>query len=307
MLRGRVIRSTGAWYNVKLNNDEVVEARLKGKIRLTESKSTNPIAVGDYVLMEKEDSDVMIVEIEKRFNYIIRQSPKKRFATHILAANLDQAFVLVSMSAPRTSSGFIDRFLITAEAYHIPTVLVFNKQDILSEKDRIKQEEFAKIYADIGYEVRFVSAIKGTGIKELREEMKDKTTLLCGHSGVGKSTLANAIDPKLDLRTKELSEKHNKGLHTTTYAELFDLPFGGEVIDIPGIKEFGVIDFNKEEVSHYFPEMKELINECKFNNCLHINEPSCKVKLALYGGYIAEERYKNYFNIIYDIDSANFW
>lgn len=295
------------WYKVKLEAGDIVDARLKGKLRLKESKSSNPIAVGDFVMIEKEDNDLMVSSVVERENYIIRQSPKKRFATHILAANVDQAYLLASMSKPRTSSGFLDRFLISAEAYHIPTVILFNKQDNLSDKDALKQAEFVDIYSNAGYETRLISALTGEGIEEIKKEMTNKTTLLCGHSGVGKSTFANAIDFNLQLRTKEISNKFSKGVHTTTYAEMFELPFGGSIIDIPGIKEFGVIGFEKEEVCQYFPEMKSLINACKFNNCLHINEPKCAVKAALEEGSIPYERYINYFNILEDIEESKMW
>lgn len=304
-MRGRVVRSTGKWYKVKVESGAIIDARLKGKIRLQDLKTTNPVAVGDYVVLEKEQDDLMIVSVEQRNNFIIRQSPSKRMARHILAANLDQAYLIVTMSRPRTSTGFIDRFLITAEAYHIPVTIIFNKQDDLSEKDKKKQNELVKIYSDIGYEIALVSSTEKTGIDALKTQMKDKTTLLCGHSGVGKSTFANAIDENLNLRTKAISSKFKKGVHTTTFAELFELPFGGSIVDIPGIKEFGVIDFEKQEVSHYFPEMAKLINDCKFNNCLHENEPGCAVKQALENDEISYERYINYLNILSDIEAFN--
>lgn len=304
-MRGRVVRSTGKWYKVKIESGAIIDARLKGKIRLQDLKTTNPIAVGDYVLLEKDQDDLMIVSVEPRNNFIIRQSPSKRLARHILAANLDQAYLIVTMSRPRTSTGFIDRFLITAEAYHIPVTIIFNKQDDLSEKDLAKQNELIDIYSKIGYDIALVSSTKKIGIEPLKTQMKAKTTLLCGHSGVGKSTFANAVDKSLDLRTKAISNKFKKGVHTTTFAELFELPFGGSVVDIPGIKEFGVIDFEKQEVSHYFPEMAKLINDCKFSNCLHENEPGCAVKKALETGEVAYERYINYLNILSDIEDFN--
>jgi ribosome biogenesis GTPase / thiamine phosphate phosphatase len=304
-LTGRVIRSTGKWYKIKTDDGQVVEARLKGKIRLQDLNTTNPVAVGDIVFLEIDGADVMITGLEKRQNFIIRQSPSRRMFRHILAANIDQAFLLVTMSRPRTSSGFIDRFLISAEAYHIPTVIVFNKQDALTEKDKSKQDEMAEIYQDAGYEVVFVSSLLKTGIEQIKEMMKDKTTLLCGHSGVGKSTFANAIDESLNLKTKEVSSKYEKGVHTTTFAELFELPFGGSVIDIPGIKEFGVIDFKKEEVGHYLPEIAKYMSQCRFSNCLHQNEPDCAVKQAVNDGLISIERYHNYSNILSDIAEIN--
>ena len=306
MLKALVIRSTGKWYKVKTADGVVIETRLKGKMRLKGLKSTNPVAVGDIVNLEQENetSDWMIASIQERKNYIIRQSPKKKMATHILASNLDQAFVLASMSNQRTSSGFIDRFLVTAEAYHIPSCIIFNKQDVLSEKDMQKQHHLSTIYADAGYPTYFVSALTGEGMAEIDDLMKDKVTLLCGHSGVGKSTFANALDSTLDLKTKAISNKYGKGVHTTTFAELFELPNGGSIIDIPGIKEFGVIEFEQEEVCHYFPEMRDLIGQCKFNDCKHLQEPGCEVKEQLEAGTISYERYLNYINILEDIDEA---
>ncbi|MCB9257447.1 MAG: ribosome small subunit-dependent GTPase A [Chitinophagales bacterium] len=301
-MRARIIKSTGIWYKVLSDKQEEIQARIKGAMRLDELKTTNPVAVGDYVRLEQENGDWMIAEIEKRHNYILRKSPAKKVHSHILASNIDQAFVLVTSSKPRTSTGFIDRFLITAEAYHIPSILIFNKQDVLSEKDKIIQEKYLKIYEDIGYECHLVSSITGAGVSELKALMANKTTLLIGHSGVGKSTLANAIDKDLNLKTGEVSAKHEKGKHTTTFAEMFTLKFGGSVIDIPGIKEFGVFGFEKEEISHYFPEMRNLLPECKFNNCKHINEPQCAVLKGLESGEVSEERYKNYLNILFEIE-----
>jgi ribosome biogenesis GTPase len=246
----------------------------------------------------------MITGIEARRNYIIRKSPAKRAHSHILAANIDQALILITASKPRTSSGFIDRFLLTAEAYHIPSILVFNKQDILSAKDLEIQNKFIEIYSKLGYECSLVSSITGDGVQEIKSLLKDKTSLPIGHSGVGKSTLANAIDGKLDLKTGEMSVKHQKGKHTTTFAEMFFLNFGGSIIDIPGIKEFGVVGFEEHEVNHYFPEMAELLPACKFNNCMHINEPKCAVLEALESGEISQERYKNYLSILEDIEEA---
>lgn len=301
-MRARVTKSTGAWYKLMTSENEEVAARLKGAMRLDGLTSTNPVAVGDYVELENEEGDWMIAGVEPRENYIIRKSPAKRTFSHILASNMDQAFVLVTASKPRTSSGFIDRFLVTAEAYHIPSVLVFNKQDILTEKDLEIQSKFIDIYSSIGYECRLVSSITGDGVDELKAMLKDKTTLLIGHSGVGKSTLANAIDLDLNLKTGEVSVKHEKGKHTTTFAEMFPLSFGGNIIDIPGIKEFGVVGFDKYEINHFFLEMERLLPQCKFNNCMHLNEPKCAVLEALENGEISEERYKNYLGILEDIE-----
>lgn len=307
-MRARVYKSTGSWYKVVLVNDgTVVDARLKGAMRQEGLNSTNPVAVGDYVQLEKEGNDWMIKEIEKRNNYIIRQSPAKKTYAHILAANIDQAFVLITASKPRTSTGFIDRFLISAEAFHIPSVLVFNKQDALTSKDLLIQENLISIYENIGYPCLLVSALSGEGVEALKNRMKNKTTLFIGHSGVGKSTLANALDKNLDLRTAEVSVKHEKGKHTTTFAEMFALHFGGTIIDIPGIKEFGVLGFEADDLNHYFIEMGQLLSGCKFNNCKHVNEPKCAVLEALAAGKISEERYKNYLNILEDIEENKEW
>lgn len=303
-MRARVIKSTGAWYKLITDDNQLIEARLKGLIRLDGLTSTNPVAVGDYVELANEDGDWMITQIEKRTNYIIRKSPAKRAHSHILASNIDQALLMITASKPRTSSGFIDRFLLTAEAYHIPTVLVFNKQDMLSEKDRKIQEKFVAIYQALDYPCKLVSAITSDGVDEIKTLLEGKTSLLIGHSGVGKSTLANAIDADLNLRTGEVSKKHEKGKHTTTFAEMFFLSFGGAVIDIPGIKEFGVVGFERNEVGLYFKEMAALLPHCKFHNCLHINEPQCAVLDALEKGEISEERYKNYLGILEDIEEA---
>lgn len=300
-MRARVIKSTGAWYKLLTSENEIVDARLKGVMRLDGLTSTNPVAVGDYVNLENEEGDWMILSVEKRENYIIRKSPAKRTFSHILAANLDQAFVLVTASKPRTSTGFIDRFLVTAEAYHIPSILVFNKQDILTVKDLEIQNAFIDIYSSIGYEYMLVSSITFEGVEAIKTKLKDKTTLFIGHSGVGKSTLANAIDKELNLKTGEVSKKHEKGKHTTTFAEMFPLSFGGSIIDIPGIKEFGVVGFDKYEINHFFVEMEQLLPECKFNNCMHVNEPNCAVIKALENGKISEERYKNYIGILDDL------
>lgn len=301
-MRARVTKSTGTWYDLITDDKQEVKARLKGLMRLDGLTSTNPVAVGDYVHIEKELDDWMITKIEKRENYIIRQSPAKKTFSHIIAANIDQAFVLITASLPRTSTGFIDRFLLTAEAYNIPSVLVFNKQDLLTEKDIIIQNNLIEIYSKIGYKCVLVSSITGDGIEAIKNIMKNKTTLLIGHSGVGKSTFANAIDKDLDLRTGVMSIKHSKGKHTTTFAEMFPLKFGGNVIDIPGIKEFGVYGFEKEDVSHFFKEFALRAPFCKFNNCMHINEPVCAVLQALVDDEISEERYKNYLNILDDIE-----
>jgi ribosome biogenesis GTPase len=299
-MKGVVIKSTGSWYDVKTENGDTLKVRLKGIFRLDESKDTNPIAVGDKVSINKADSEDgwVIDKIEERENYIVRSSPKHKGARQILAANIDQALLIVTMANPRTSMGFIDRFLLTAEAYHIPTVIIFNKQDMLDEKGKKKQDYVAKIYEGIGYKTLFVSALQNEHIDEVKELMKNKTSLVAGHSGVGKSTLMNAVQPELNLRTENISRITGKGMHTTTFAEMHALNFGGSVIDIPGIRELGIMDFKPEEISHYFIEMREVLNNCKFNNCLHEHEPGCAVKQAYQEGKISEERFSSYLNIM---------
>lgn len=301
-MKGVVTKSTGSWYEVKAENGEFIKCRLKGLFRLDESKDSNPIAVGDKVTIGRSEGDDtwMIDYREERTNYIVRVSPKHKGARQIIASNMDQAMLIVTMANPRTSTGFIDRFLLTAEAYHIPTILVFNKQDMLDGKAAKKQEYVAGIYQNIGYKTLFVSALKIENLETLKAQLKDKTTLIAGHSGVGKSTLMNAIQPNLNIRTEEISKIHAKGMHTTTFAEMHFLDFGGRVIDTPGIKELGILDFKTEEISHYFVEMRAVLNNCKFNNCMHEKEPGCAVRQAYYDGKISEERYVNYLGILTD-------
>jgi len=283
---------------------------MKGIFKMDEDiTSTNPIAVGDIVEVveeEKEAANAMITEIAPRRNYIVRSSPHKRSHKHIVAANLDQAVLVCTIKEPRTSRGFIDRFLVTAAAYHIPAILVFNKKDLLKEKDREKFLEMADVYTDIGYPVLLISAAKDEGITEVQEVLKDKVTLMSGHSGVGKSSLINKLLPGMQLRTKEVSGWSGKGLHTTTYAEMFDLPDGGQIIDTPGLREFGIIDIPKTELSHYFLEMQPYITQCQFNNCLHINEPGCAVKAAVEEGEIDTDRYISYATILETIEEERY-
>lgn len=301
-MKGLVLRSTGKWYTVRTETGKLVEAQLKGKIRLLELDVTNPIAVGDIVNLEDSDGTWMITSINERKNFIIRLSPKKKFMKQIIASNIDQAVLIVTLNKPRTSSGFIDRFLLTAEAYYIPTIIVFNKQDILRERDQEKQVEFIEIYEKIGYKTLLTSATTGLGVDSLKKLITNKTTLLSGHSGVGKSTLTNAVDSSLDLKTKDVSKKFSKGVHTTTHAQMYELPFGGNVIDVPGIKEFGIAYFDKYEVAQYFREFKALASQCKFSDCLHIEEPNCAIKNGVNEGVIHPERYINYLNILDSIE-----
>ncbi|UPK70105.1 ribosome small subunit-dependent GTPase A [Chitinophaga filiformis] len=311
-MQATIYKSTGSWYTAKATTGEVFQARIKGVMKIDEDiTSTNPIAVGDIVEIVREDGDAnannaMITEIVDRRNYIVRSSPHKKNQKHIVAANLDQAMLICTVKEPRTSNGFMDRFLVTAAAYHIPVVLVFNKRDIYKEKDLDKFAELQALYEDIGYKVLLVSAEKGQGIDELVAEMKDKTTLMSGHSGVGKSSLINRLLPGLDLRTKAVSGWSGKGLHTTTYAEMYDLPAGGKLIDTPGVREFGIVDITKTELSHYFLEMLPYLTQCQFNNCLHINEPGCAVKAAVDAGDIDVNRYVSYATILESIQEEQY-
>ena len=279
----------------------MVQARVKGKLRLIDRRTTNPVNIGDKVIVEIEEDDAVIKEILPRENYIIRQSSRNRTAEHILACNLDQALIMATLAQPRTSTGFIDRFLATATAYHVPAVIVLNKMDLYDEEELLFADEMKSMYGKVGYGVILTSVNKQAGIGEIKNLMKDKISLLAGHSGVGKSTLINAIVPELNLKTAEIASYTEKGKHTTTFAEMFELPFGGFIIDTPGIKEFGILDFEEAEVSHYFPEMEKRLHDCKFHNCLHINEPGCAVKDAVENGEIAMSRYENYLSIIHEL------
>ena len=301
-MTGLVYKSTGSWYTVKALNGKFYECRIKGKFRLKGIKSTNPIAVGDYVEFELEtknnEETGVINRIQDRKNYIVRKSVNLSKQTHIIASNIDQVFLLVTINNPPTFTSFIDRFLITAEAYSIKTVLLFNKIDAYDEDTLLEVKLLAALYIKIGYECIGISAKTGKNIDKVKTLMKDKVSMFTGHSGVGKSTLINTIEPGLDLKTKEISEQHRQGQHTTTFAEMFDLSFGAKIIDTPGIKGFGVVDMDKEEVGDYFPEFFQLKQHCKFNNCLHLKEPKCAVKKALENGDIAFSRYRSYLQIL---------
>lgn len=304
---GLVYKSTGSWYVVRDTGSRLWQARVRGKLKIdTDIASTNPIAVGDIVHFSTEDdaaNTAIISDITPRRNYIVRVSPHNRNQKHIVAANLDTALVMATLAEPRTSHGFIDRFLITAEAYHIPAILVVNKVDLHNSKHQDQLAEWKDIYEQAGYEVYPISALHPETIVSLMARLEGKTTLFSGHSGVGKSTLINALMPDLQLRTGEVSEWSGKGQHTTTFAEMFDLPDGkGKIIDTPGVKEFGLIDLEREELSHYFPEMRRLLNDCRFNNCLHLDEPGCAIKDAVEEGIIAEARYVSYMTILDSIE-----
>lgn len=305
-MKAFVYKSTGAWYSVKDETGKWWNARIRGVLKLDfDITSSNPVAVGDVVEIEVEDeaaNTALITGVVERRNYINRQSPANKHQHHIVASNLDQSLLFATMRDPRTSLGFIDRFLITSEAYHIPAIIVINKVDSYKAKDIEKLQRLKEIYEPIGYRVVETSMVNNAGVEELTSLLKDKTSLLSGHSGVGKSTFINLLFPGIIQRTKEVSEWSGKGLHTTTFAEMFDLPFGGRIIDTPGLREFGLVNIAKQELSHYFPEMARLINNCHFNNCLHLNEPGCAIKEAVEKGIISEERYISYLVLLEAMD-----
>jgi len=305
-MQGIVYKSTGSWYSVLGDDGNTWDARVKGKLKIDEDiSSTNPIAVGDTVVFDVEDDSIktcIITEVADRHNYMVRVSPHNPNQKHIIAANIDLALLIASVAHPRTSTGFIDRFLITAEAYHIPAVLVVNKTDLLLPKHMEILQRWVEIYSMAGYRVYPVTTTDESTLTALKEYIKNKTTLFSGHSGVGKSTMINNIIPGIAIKTKVVSGWSGKGQHTTTFAEMFDLPGGGRIIDTPGVKEFGLIDFEKEELSQYFPEMRKVLTDCKFNNCLHINEPGCAVKQAVADKRISEERYLSYVAILESIE-----
>ena len=299
-MKGIVTKSTGSWYTVCTDLGERIDCRLKGKFRMKGIKSTNPVTVGDYVNFEYEVNKItgVINAIGDRKNYIIRKSVNLSKQTHIIAANIDIAFLLVTVDSPPTFAGFIDRFLATSEAYSIPAVLLFNKLDSYSDEQLDKLAEFDAVYSEIGYKCIAISALKNIGLDEVKELMKGKTTMFSGHSGVGKSTLVNAIEPTLNLKTAEISKQHKQGQHTTTFAEMFELSFGGFIIDTPGIKGFGVVDFKPEEITDYFPEFFKIKGNCKYHNCIHMNEPKCAIKEAVENGDIAASRYNSYVQMV---------
>jgi len=298
-LKGIVIKSTGSWYHLLTEDGSTFQARIRGKFRIANIKHTNPIAVGDEVDFEiDEDDTAVITNIHERKNYIIRKSVNLSKKTHIIASNIDIAFLVVTLSNPKTSFGFIDRFLITAEAYHIPVVLLFNKMDVYTEDELADLEIYKSIYNSIGYESLDISAETGLNLDLVKELMKDKVSLVSGHSGVGKSTLLNTLNPDLNLKTHVVSDFNSKGQHTTTFAQMYPWPFGGFIIDTPGIKEFGLVHIDKTELQGYFPEILALKSECKFDNCIHVNEPKCAVRDAVDNDEIAISRYENYLTFL---------
>ena len=304
-MEGTVIKSTGSWYHVMDENRVLYECRVKGKLRLKGMNTTNPIAVGDWVSFENIEGSECITDIHARENYLIRKSVKKSSQGHIIAANVDQVVLVVTVAFPRTSMGFIDRFLMSAEGFRIPQVLLFNKQDILSEKELEKQDKMIRIYEGIGIRSLLLSAEKEVGIEAVREVIKGKTNLVGGHSGVGKSTLLNKLDPKIGQKVTAMSGFSKKGVHTTTFAEMFSLPDNTQVIDTPGIKELGLIDMEAYEIADYFPEMRVLRENCKYNNCLHDHEPGCAIKTAVEEGNVSKERYASYLSILRNEDNRN--
>lgn len=309
-MQATIYKSTGSWYSAKTITGDFLQARIKGLFKIDEDiTSTNPIAVGDEVRIELEEGEnapAIITDIAKRKNYIVRSSPQGKHKKHIVASNLDQAMLVCTVKEPRTSQGFIDRFLVTAAAYHIPVILVFNKRDVYKAKEMEKFEHWKAVYEEIGYTVLLTAASAGEGIEELRNLLKDKTTLISGHSGVGKSTIINQLLPLLQLKTKNVSGWSGKGLHTTTFAEMFDLPGGGRLIDTPGVREFGIVDIPKTELSHYFLEMQPYLPGCQFNNCIHMDEPGCAVKEAVEEGEIDMDRYVSYATILATIEETTY-
>lgn len=295
-----MIKSTGSWYSVLNTDGKLTECKLKGRFKVQGIRTTNPLAVGDHVEFDilQEENTGLIHKIMPRKNYIIRKATKLSKESHILAANLDQAVVIATLAHPRTSTGFIDRFLITAEAYHIPAVIVFNKIDLYDEKKLSKLDEWTKVYQDAGYPSLTVSALTGENTDSLKTLLQDKVTLLAGHSGVGKSALINTIEPGLNLKTNPISKYHLKGVHTTTFARMFSLSFGGYIIDTPGIKEFGLYELDMNTLAERYPEMRALMHQCKYTNCTHIHEPGCAVRKAVEEGSISKIRYDGYLRII---------
>ncbi len=306
-MKGLVIKNTGSWYSVKTDDGQVIESKIKGNFRLKGIRSTNPVAVGDRVeLITNQDGTAFISAIEDRRNYIIRKSQNLSKQSHILAANVDQAFLIVTVNHPQTSTIFIDRFLASAEAYRVPVVLVFNKTDLLTEEELHYERMMMTLYQTIGYACHEISATTGAGIDRLIPLLQDKVTLLSGNSGVGKSTLINQILPGVNLRTAEISDAHNTGMHTTTFSEMLELPDGGYLIDTPGIKGFGTFDMEPEELTGYFKEIFKFSEGCKFNNCTHTHEPGCAVLAAVENYYIAASRYRSYLSMLEDKDENKY-
>jgi ribosome biogenesis GTPase / thiamine phosphate phosphatase len=302
-----VYKSTGSWYLIKDPGGKTWNARMKGVFKLDGITSTNPVAVGDVVDFEMEnenESSVIITRIHDRRNYINRQSPRIKSQQHIVAANVDQSLLIATLKEPRTSPGFIDRFVVTCEMYHVKPMVLFNKMDLYGEKELAKLEKLRAVYEGIGYTVLTTSLTGESDLQEIKTILKDKVTLVSGHSGVGKSTFINTILPGKNVKTQDVSGWSGKGQHTTTFAEMYDLPFGGQIIDTPGMKEFGLTGVDKHELAGYFPEMRKKMSGCQFNDCLHINEPGCAVKQAVADGEIDEDRFVNYYNMLESLDET---
>ena len=299
--QGKVLKSTGKWYQVLLPDGKIISCRVRGRLRLDGLKTTNPIAVGDEVLLDSkfdEEGNGVIIDFKERQNYIVRKSTNLSKQMHILAANIDRAYLMVTLKFPETHLVFIDRFLVAAESFRIPTTILFNKIDLLDEEGLLDLKAIMFMYESIGYPCHAISATNDSDIDFIRQEIKGNQVMIAGHSGTGKSTLVNALDSKLDIRVGEISSSHHQGQHTTTFAEMHPLSSGGFIIDTPGIRAFGIVDLEKEVISHYFPEMRELIGACKFHNCQHLNEPQCAVKEAVKSGEIYESRYFTYLQLM---------
>jgi ribosome biogenesis GTPase len=308
-MRARVYKSTGSWYSIKSEEGLFYQARIKGAVKLDNRSSTNPIAVGDivdYTLEEGTEVSAIISNILDRNNYVARQSPHNKRQQHIIASNLDQSILLATLKSPKTSQGFIDRFLISCEAFHIPAILIFNKSDIYGEKEMALYATMKSMYENIGYQVFLISLEKNEGLQSIQALLKNKTTLISGHSGVGKSSFINYLFPDLAIHTQEVSDWSGKGMHTTTFAQMYDLPDGGSVIDTPGMRELALANMEKEELAQYFPEMRAKMNGCQFNNCQHINEPGCAVKAAVEKGLISEARFFSYVDLWHGIETFKY-
>ena len=308
-MKARIYKSTGSWYSVKLENGQFSQARIKGVIKLDAITSTNPIAVGDWVdcaMEEDAEQAVMIHTIAVRDNYVARQSPHNKRQQHIIASNMDQSILLATLKSPKTSQGFIDRFLVSCEAFHIPAIIVFNKADIYGPEELERYAELKSMYEAVGYQVFLISIEQKMGLEPLDALLKNKTTLVSGHSGVGNSSLINYLFPDLELTTQEVSGWSGKGMHTTTFAQMYDYPGGGAVIDTPGMRELGLVNLEKEELAQYFPEMRARMQGCQFNNCQHINEPGCAVKAAVEKGLISEARFFSYVDLWHGIEEKKY-
>lgn len=309
MPKGKVLKSTGKWYIVQLEDGTIVNSRIRGKIRLDLLRTTNPVAVGDIVNLTNdvdEEGNRMIESFDKRTNYIVRKSTNLSKQMQILAANIDRAYLVVTLKNPTIHLAFIDRFLVSAESFRIPTTILINKIDLYAEDDLEYAKALQFMYGEIGYPVQLISAQNPATVEFLKAELVDQQVMISGHSGVGKSTLVNALDNSLNLRTGEISAAHQQGQHTTTFAEMHPLASGGYIVDTPGIRAFGIVEIEKEVISHYFPEMRELLNQCKYHNCRHMNEPNCAVKTAVEEGAIYESRYETYIQLMTEDQNENY-